>query len=64
MTVGFKKEGNWTYNLTETGAIPTGWQMINGKWYYLDQTNGDMKIGKIQVDGTWYNMGDDGSLIR
>ena len=48
-----------------SGAMLTGWQLINGKWYYFSKTSGAVPLGSmyretrtpdgyyVDKDGAW-----------
>lgn len=55
----------WYYLDPVSGAMLTGWQLINGKWYYLSKTSGAVPLGSmyketrtpdgyyVDKDGAW-----------
>lgn len=57
--------GHW-YFLDESGAMKTGWKLINEKWYFFntihDGTYGRVLTGWQWIDGYCYAFADDGAM--
>ena len=53
-------DGEWYY-LAPSGAMTTGWQMVNGSWYYMNGS-GEMQTGWQYIGGRWYYLGTDGAM--
>uniref|UniRef100_UPI0025D2C79D CAP domain-containing protein n=1 Tax=uncultured Clostridium sp. TaxID=59620 RepID=UPI0025D2C79D len=44
-----------------SGAMATGWQLINGNWYYM-YNSGAMATGWQLINGNWYYMYNSGAM--
>ena len=47
---------------TDSGAMVTGWEQVDGTWYRFDDS-GAMVTGWEQVDGTWYRFDESGAMV-
>ena len=61
--IGWKKDGDKKYYLTEDGAKVTGWLDVDGKRYYF-QADGSAALGWLTVDGVEYYFRADNSMAR
>lgn len=49
-----KDKEKWYY-LTESGAMATGWVLVDSEWYYMDDS-GAMVTGWVKYKNNWYYM--------
>ncbi|MDU4882539.1 MAG: CAP domain-containing protein [Clostridium celatum] len=54
------ESGLWYY-MYNSGAMATGWQLINGNWYYM-YNSGAMATGWQLINGNWYYMYNSGAM--
>ena len=63
MVTGWAQVGGTWYLLSGSGAMETGWSLLQGSWFYLEPGSGAMAEGWRQVDGEWYRFGAGGRLM-
>ena len=66
MHVGWRNEGegNIRYLDPVSGAMVTGWQLIDDNWYYFETDYGAMVTGWQVIDGKDYYFYDDGAMAH
>lgn len=65
MKTGWYQEGpngSWYYLDPGSGAMQTGWHLVDGRWYYLDSGNGALWVSattpdgyRVDASGAWYS---------
>ena len=65
MQTGWIQVKGKKYYLSGSGAMQTGWQLLEEKWYYFEPLNGDMMTGWVRMgNGRWYYLNPENGIMQ
>ena len=64
MAVGWAFDGTDWYYADGSGALASGWRLVNGVWYWLDVANDNrMATGFYVIGSNRYHFSSTGSVV-